>query len=116
MVSADRTAGAAVDDIEARLSKVMAELTSVAAGSSLCMISRSTGPVDGAKYLEGRMAALSELKRAARRRPGAGLADVASPIVRQWRSDLELQQERGARVGWVAYRAGGVDALTELLE
>ena len=116
MVSADRTAGAAVDDIDARLSTVMTELTSVAAASSLCMISRSSGPVDGAKYLEGRMAALSELKRAARRRPGAGLADVAEPIVAQWRSDLELQQERGARVGGLAYRAGGVDALTELLE
>ena len=62
------------------------------------------------------MAALSELKRAARRQPDAGLAEVARPIVAQWRSDLQLQQERGATRGWVAYRAGGVDALAELLE
>lgn len=115
MVSADGTAAAAVDEIDARISGVMSELTSVTAGGSLCMISRSTGPVDGAKYLEGRMAALGELKRAACRQPEADLADVARPIVALWRSDLELQQERGARKGWVAYRAGGVDVLEELL-
>jgi len=79
------------------------------------MISRSTGPVDGAKYLEGRMAVLVELQRVIRREPQTSFASVAEPVARQWRSDLQLQRERGATRGWVAYRAGGVDELDDLL-
>jgi hypothetical protein len=115
VVLAEAAAGERLAEIEARLDAVMPQLTAATGGASLCMISRSTGPVDGAKYLEGRMAVLSELKRAVRRDPQATLAVVADPTARQWRSDLALQRERGASGGWVAYRAGGVDELEELL-
>ena len=115
MASAETPSHDALPQLEVRLAKVMPQLTTASAGASLCMISRSTGPVDGAKYLEGRMAVLSELKRAVRRAPNASLAAVAEPIGRQWRSDLALQQDRGSARGWVAYRAGGVDELEELL-
>ncbi len=115
MASADAPAEDALAELEARLAEVLPKLTAASAGASLCMISRSTGPVDGAKYLEGRMALLAELRRAVRRSPEASFGDVADPIARQWRSDLALQQERGATAGWVAYRAGGADELEELL-
>lgn len=115
MVLAEAPAQQSLAEIETRLAQVTSRLTDVAGDASLCMLSRSTGPVDGAKYLEGRMAVLVELKRAIARGPGASLAAVAKPIARQWRSDLQLQRERGATQGWVAYRAGGVDELEELL-
>ena len=115
MVSAEAPARDAATAIEARLAEVLPQLGAASGGASLCLISRSTGPVDGAKYLEGRMAVLSELKRAAQRDPEAPLAHVLEPIARQWRSDLALQQERGATKGWIAYRAGGVDELDEFL-
>ena len=115
MVSAEAPAQDVMAELDARLAELMPRLAAASGGASLCMISRSTGPVDGAKYLEGRMAALSELKRGVQRSPGSSLAVVADPIIRGWRSDLALQQERGATRGWVAYRAGGVDELEDLL-
>ena len=115
MASAERPAAVTLDEVEARLTRVTRELTAVAGGASLCVISRAGGSVDGAKHLESRMAVLSELKRSARRQPEAPLAAVAVPIARQWRADLERQLERDAGGGWVAYRAGGVDELDELI-
>ncbi len=115
MASAEAPAQQTLVELEARLAQVLPQLTAASGGASLCVLSRSTGPVDGAKYLEGRMALLVELKRAVRREPQAPFADVADPIARQWRSDLQLQQERGAARGWIAYRAGGVDELDDLL-
>ena len=115
MASAETPASAVLDELESRLANLMPRLADAAGGASLCMLSRSSGPVDGAKYLEGRMAVLSELKRAVRRAPDLPFAELAAPIAAQWRSDLALQQERGATRGWVAYRAGGVDELDELL-
>jgi hypothetical protein len=115
VVSAEAPAQHMLVELEARLAQVLPQLTAASGGASLCMLSRSTGPVDGAKYLEGRMALLAELKRAVQRDPQARFADVADPIARQWRSDLQLQRERGAGSGWVAYRAGGVDELDDLL-
>ncbi len=115
MASAEAPGRELAARIEDRLALVMPQLTATSGGASLCLISRSTGPVDGAKYLEGRVAVLTELQRAVRRDPSADPAVVAAPIARQWRSDLALQRERGATRGWVAYRAGGVDELEELL-
>ena len=115
MASAEAPAHAALSELDRRLALVMPQLTAASGGASLCMISRSTGPVEGAKYLEGRMAVLTELRRAVNGSPDSPLGVVADPIVRQWRSDLALQRERGAARGWVAYRAGGVDELHELL-
>jgi hypothetical protein len=43
------------------MSDVEAELTSATGDAPLCAISTSGGQVDGAEYLEGRMAALMEL-------------------------------------------------------
>ena len=114
MASADRPSVVSLDEVETRLTQVMSQLTDAAGGASLCVISRSGGTVDGAKYLEGRVAVLSELKRSARHEPDKPLADLAAPIGRQWHADLERQQQRGAAAGWVAYRAGGVDELEEL--
>jgi len=42
--------------VEARQDELLPRLTAPAGAASLCMISRSSGPVDGAEYLEGRVA------------------------------------------------------------
>lgn len=100
--------------IDDRLAAVEAELTAAAGDVSLCTISRSGGPVDGIKYLEGRMAALAEARRATRHEPESDLALVAS-IASAWRDQLAAVRERDAGRGWIAYRAGGVDELDDLL-
>ena len=76
---------------------------------------RYEGEDKWAKHLEGRMAALSELRRSARAQPDTPLAALAEPIAQRWRADLARQLERDAAAGWVAYRAGGIDELDELL-
>jgi hypothetical protein len=65
------------------------------------------------------MAALSELRRALR---GGGddspetLVALAAPILATWRADLAARREREAGKGWVAYRAGGVDELEDVIQ
>jgi hypothetical protein len=98
--------------LERRRTRVETELTEAAGGSSLCSISRSAGPVPGIKYLEGRMAALMELERAARR--GEDLASAASSGVGRWAEKLRAAQERGMSADWTAYYAGGADELAEV--
>ncbi len=100
--------------IDDRLAAVEAELTAAAGDVSLCTISRSGGPVDGIKHLEGRMAALAEARRATRHELDPDPATVES-IASRWRDQLVAVRERDAGRGWVAYRAGGVDELGDLL-
>ncbi|MEX1280369.1 MAG: hypothetical protein AB1Z55_06575 [Acidimicrobiia bacterium] len=100
--------------IDDRLAAVEAELTAAAGDVSLCTISRSGGSVDGIKYLEGRMAALAEARRLTRHDPRLDPATIQS-IASTWREQLVVVRERDAGRGWVAYRAGGVDELDDLL-
>ncbi len=62
------------------------------------------------KYLEGRTAALREVRREIGTDGTAAVARVAA----QWRAHLDAVQSRDMGPDWLAYRAGGVDVLGEL--
>ena len=101
-------------EVDRRLGAVEAELTAAAGGASLCSISRSGGgSVPTVKYLEGRMAALLELRRTVRRTSDDG-ADPVAAARTEWTTALEDLRRRDAGPDWLAYRAGGVDELNEL--
>jgi hypothetical protein len=84
------------------------ELTALAGGASLCAIGRSGESFPAVKYHEGRMTAFGEATRVLDR--GGDRADIEA-VRETW-----VRLRRDAPAGdWAAYRAGGVDALSELL-
>jgi hypothetical protein len=101
------------DLLGARLAAIEAELAATTGGASLCVVSKRGEAVDGAKYLEGRMAAVLEVRRSVRR--GDDLADRAATALVDWRGELDAARRRGLGGGWIAYRTGGVDELTDLV-
>jgi hypothetical protein len=107
------TAPSDLDHLEQRLADLERQLGRLAGDASLCAISKSGGQVDGAKYLEGRMVAVLEVRRAVRR--GGDLAAQAAAALEDWTSELDAARARALGRGWIAYRAGGVDELTELV-
>ncbi len=93
--------------VERRLASVSSSLNAATGGAALCRIDGTGG---SAKALEGRMAALLEVRRTLRRQPAADLGG----IVERWRSDLALRRERGGSAAWLEYLAGGVAELESL--
>lgn len=90
-------------------------LTSLAGGVSLCMLSRSGASFPAVKYYEGRQAAATQLRR--RLVSGGLLADrpaaaVLQETAEEWERNARDAEHRGG--DWVAYAAGGVDALAEI--
>ena len=64
----------------------------------------------GVKYLEGQMAVLMELERAAR--SGDDPVSTSAEILDRWSARLDGARQRGMSADWIAYYAGGVDELT----
>ncbi|MFP4310978.1 MAG: hypothetical protein ACLFS9_03220 [Nitriliruptoraceae bacterium] len=106
------TSAALEGTLQARLGVLERELSATTGDVSLCAISRSAGSVPAVKHLEGRLAALMELRRAGREDgPHPGTLET---LLATWRRGLEEVRAREAGPDWVAYRAGGVDELEEL--
>lgn len=104
--------GTAGEPLEDRLRRVEEELSSAAGGESLCSISKAAGSVPAAKYLEGRLAALLQLRRAIR--AGGEISACRDELSGEWREALDDVIQRDFGSDWKAYRAGGVDELEEL--
>jgi hypothetical protein len=98
--------------LDRRLESIDVELAAASGGRSLCAISRSVGSVPAAKYLEGRRAAISELRRAVR--AGRPFAEVLAERTSAWRAEFARTIESSMGPDWRAYRAGGVDELESL--
>ncbi len=99
--------------VSAEVDRLEIELNNAAAGRSLCAISKSAGSVPGAKYLEGRLVAAREL---ARQLDGGAVCDSGRVLLARWRQALDDVTESRFGADWLAYRAGGVDELTDVLE
>jgi hypothetical protein len=95
-----------------RLESIDAELTVASGGQSLCAISRSVGSVPAVKYLEGRRAAINEVRRGVR--AGRPFVEVLAERTSAWRAELARTIESSMGADWRAYRAGGVDELESL--
>jgi hypothetical protein len=108
----DRSAEPTSSVLDRRRESIEQELVAASGGVSLCTISRSAGSVPGVKYLEGRMAALGEIRRAAR--TSGALDEVLAERTAVWRSELTRAVDTSMGVDWRAYRAGGVDELESL--
>jgi hypothetical protein len=105
-------------DLALRLDQMLAVaktgLYEAAGGGAVCAFTKSGTPVPGIKYHEGRWAALHEVSGQC----ADGTHDAATAaldISRRWSADLEKRILHGAGPDWIAYRHGGLDALTELL-
>jgi hypothetical protein len=89
------------------------DLVAAVGNSSLCAIGRSGDRLDGVKYLEGRTTALREFRRQLGDTSGA---EAHREVEQRWQDHLRLALNRNMGPDWVAYRTGGVDALTDLAE
>jgi hypothetical protein len=89
-------------------------LQECSSGGSLCALGRTGERAAVVKYAEGRWAALREVQRACR--ADADLAAVVQQLAQPWIVHQERLRARGVDGDWLAYRRGGVDALTELAE
>lgn len=113
-----------LEAVGVRESEALERLAASTGGQSLCAPTGSSGPVSAVKYHEGAAAALAEARRAIRRLPARfdegclpGGDGVTRLAVHEIRARWAAQSHSAGRTGrsWVAYFAGGLDALATLL-
>jgi hypothetical protein len=86
----------------------------LSAGMAVCTFARAGKPVPGAKYAEGRWAALRETQRKAS--ANQNLTAVLAQVTTTWESALGRGREARTGPDWIAYYTGGLDALAELTD
>ena len=92
----------------------MATLAAVAGHTSLCVLSRSGTSYPAAKYHEGAVSALAEVRRALTQSPTPELPAARVIAIREaW--TVRSSGTLGAAPGWHAYYRGGIEALDQLL-
>jgi hypothetical protein len=101
------------------LARAEDDLTSLAGDRSLCAIARSGESFPAAKYAEGALSALTEVRRTIRRDTTSG--DEVVVVVATVHTVLDRWDDRArgmadAGQDWVAYLRGGQDALMSLAE
>jgi hypothetical protein len=86
--------------------QALARLTELAAGRSMCVVGRSGQSFPAAKYHEGAVAALSDLRRALA--SGGDPSTTLATVRERW-----TERSRASTLGedWAAYNAGARDAL-----
>ena len=113
MSTVDSSARTELADIVAlHEQSAIAQLAAETAGTPVCR--RDARAAHGAKYREGTVAALAQIRRALRRAdvdPGTVLAEWTA----QW-GDQSPLPPAGASAAWSAYREGGIAACVVLHE
>lgn len=116
MMSGVHASGRAV--LEEHLARAQGTLMAGTGEASLCAISRSGESFPAAKFAEGAVSALVELRRAVRREgvddDPAVLADRATTLAAQWNERAGQLADAGR--DWAAYLRGGREALAALAE
>lgn len=115
-MSAEPTGAPPDEFLELVRAREQDELTALALATgeaSLCALSRAGAPHPAAKFHEGAVSALADVRRAVARQPGTGPADAVAAARARWEDNATLA-ERGR--DWAAYYAGGVEALDLLAE
>ncbi len=94
----------------------LAQLSDAVEGVSLCRLDAGTS--GSAKHWEGRAAALAQVRRdlraAARTGEHEAWQDVVARRLHEWRTQ-EHDLTPSAAPAWLAYTAGGIAALSDLL-
>lgn len=89
-------------------------LNAVVGEGALCAVARSGQAFPAAKYREGALSALTEVRRALPPDLSAADTSVVLAVTERWRSRLLRMRDPGP--DWVAYLNGGLDALQHLVE
>lgn len=89
------------------LADAMSAMEQASGGASVCSFTKAGVAVPGLKYAEGQWAALRALKS-----QGA-TPRAALELAAEWQEQLAKLQLRDAGSDWLAYSAGGLDALAE---
>jgi len=93
----------------------VAALEAAAGTTSLCALSRSGRSHPAAKYHEGAVAALGDVRRALTTAARGTLArDVAVHVSAGWTARFERMTDPGR--DWQAYYTGGIEALDRLID
>lgn len=100
--------------LDALVAGAASDLQGVDCGAPVCAADRANRPVAGVKHTEGRWAALRGLQRETRR--GWEIADALGRARRRWQADLAQHVAKESGRDWIAYCAGGIDALDEFEE
>jgi hypothetical protein len=109
------------DRLAALLADALHRLDEAAGGAAVCGLTKAGVAVPGIKYAEGRWAALREVERERGRgadvtaTADAATAEASATALVVWSDALERAVATSAGADWLAYRHGGVDALTDLL-
>ncbi|MGB9631991.1 MAG: hypothetical protein ACPL8I_01560 [Chloroflexaceae bacterium] len=103
--------------IEQRIAVAEHSLTDQTGGTNVCQLQQDGRVTGGMKYDEGRLVALSALRRRLREAGGGDPRPIVAQDLATWQEALEAQQARERpAIQWVAYNQGGVDALEEVLQ
>ena len=97
----------------ARERVAFAALAHATGDASLCALARSGMPHPAAKFHEGAVSALADVRRSVTRQPATSPADAIAAARARWEDNATLA-ERGR--DWAAYYAGGVEALDLLAD
>ena len=92
----------------------MAALEAAAGDTSLCALSRSGNSHPAAKYHEGAVSALAEVRRTLTQTPTPEVPAARVIAIREtW--NTRSSGTLGAAPGWHTYYVGGIEALDQLL-
>lgn len=91
-----------VQELEAA---ALSEMEQLLHGTALCRVDQDRAA--SVKYLEGRVAALSDLRRTLRRQPHTDISHLTSELAPRWATGPKGRL-------WEFYRQGGTDLLREL--
>ncbi len=108
------SATASVEDrLQAQLTEAGERLQRRSGGAALCAPTPGCVAATSLKYAEGQWAALREVQRSIR--GGTAPAAALTTVVNQWTEDLARRRSQDAGQDWIWYRAGGLDALEQLI-
>ncbi len=105
-----------IERLQEMLQAAAQDVNLAAGGRALCKVSSTGIQGQSVKYFEGRWAALREVDRGVHEGKDPNAIPVIRAIHSQWTSEYERHVANGSGASWVHYSAGGVDALSELLD
>jgi hypothetical protein len=102
--------------LDQRIAAAERSLTDQTGGTNVCRLQQDGRVTGGMKYDEGRLVALSALRRRLREAGGGDPRPIVAQDLTTWQEALRAQQARERpAIQWIAYNQGGVDALEEVL-
>jgi hypothetical protein len=100
--------------LQAQLTEAEERLQRRSGGGALCSPAAGCVAATSLKYAEGQWAALRQVQRSIL--GGTDPATAVATVVNQWTEDLARRRSNEAGRDWIWYRAGGLDAMEQLVD